>query len=604
MRSFKEVSFRLRQEGANALLYLAPPQLELRATTPLETFPSGSEVADALRGTGYERDLLQLAEQIMGGRIPVLGMEIDYGRSVAWRRDPVSRIETPAKYFRRVAYLDPAAAGDHKLIWEINRHQHLVLLAQAFVLSGRTEYIEEVFRQLEGWWTENPFQRGINWASALEVGFRALSWVWIWHLGGDKMPAAFRKRFLTELYRHGLHLQYNLSVYFSPNTHLLGEAIALHALGCMFPEWQRAKRWRRLGNKVVRQHMSYAVKADGSYFEQSAYYHVYALDMFLFHALLEEPDAAYREGLLRMSEFLAGIVNASGDLPQLGDEDGGRLFHPFGNRMRFGRGTLATASLMLNRGFFAYDDRDVQEVALWWLGPEKCRAQPTVEQMPQSGSFNDSGLVVMRGGEVCAVFDAGAFGPWSGGHSHSDTLSLIVWRGEQEVLIDAGTYSYMDPQWRETFRSSAAHNTVRIDGRDQATAAGPFRWNNKPKVQLLEFIHDAELDCASAVCSYGGFTHKRTIEFHQGGEFRFVDELGGPAGEHLVEQFWHLGVEAEQTGPGVWLMGDVAELTVEGGEMEQGWRCRVYGSKEIAPVIVVRRRTTLPMTMHARLRLL
>ncbi len=43
----------------------------------------------------------------------------------------------------------------------------------------------------------------------------------------------------------------------------------------------------------------------------------------------------------------------------------------------------------------------------------------------------------------------------------------------EEILVDAGTYTYVEPQWRDWFRATAAHNTVRIDGRDQAVAAGP-----------------------------------------------------------------------------------------------------------------------------------
>ena len=168
-------------------------------------------------------------------------------------------------------------------------------MAQAAVLTGNNAYSEYVFRQLDHWWRENPFQRGINWTSALEVAFRALSWIWIFHLVGAQMSEEFRRRFLAELYRHGLHLEYNLSIYFSPNTHLLGEAVALHALGRLFPNLPRAKRWRSLGREIVCEHMQTCVQNDGSYFEQSTYYHLYALDMFAFHAVLEEVPADYRE---------------------------------------------------------------------------------------------------------------------------------------------------------------------------------------------------------------------------------------------------------------------------------------------------------------------
>ena len=604
MRSFRELSFRLRQEAANALLYFSPPNLKLQAAAPLDVLPQPSAVSEALRDTDYARDLVRLADEIVQGRIPLFGNVVDYGTTVAWRRDPQRGSETPQKYFRQIPYLEVAASGDHKLIWEINRHQHLVLLAQACVITGRDEYFGAIVRQLEHWWAENQFQRGINWTSALEVGFRALSWIWIWHLVGERMATDFRQRFLAELYRHGLHLEYNLSIYFSPNTHLLGEAVALHAVGRLFPAFPRADGWRKLGREIVRGHMNACVKNDGSYIEQSSYYHVYALDMFAFHTVVENVSESYRDGLARMAEFLASIINESGELPFLGDDDGGRFFSPYGPRARFVRGTLATASLLLGRRFFAYSQHDVEEVALWWLEPEQCAKSNGDAMEFHSRVFEDSGIVVMRRGPVCALFDAGPFGPWSGGHSHSDTLSLIVSSGDREVLVDSGTFSYMDPEWRGAFRGSAAHNTVRIDGRDQAISAGPFRWAQTPKVQLLEFASGTDRDRAVAACRYQGFLHTRTVEFVNSREFVIVDLIEGTAGEHLIEQFWHFANEPRELARGTWAIGDIAQFTAEGGVVEEGWRSRCLGTKEAAPVIVVRRRSTLPITLHARLRLM
>src|SRR5205085_4155492 len=135
------------------------------------------------------------------------------------------------------------------------------------------------FRQWQHWVKENPFLRGINWASALEVAMRALSWVWLYHLAGREMPDHLHQQFLTGLYRHGRFLELNLSVYFSPNTHLLGEAVALHALGVLFGQ----EAWRATGGRIVEEELRRQVRDDGSHFEQSAYYHVYALDFFLLY---------------------------------------------------------------------------------------------------------------------------------------------------------------------------------------------------------------------------------------------------------------------------------------------------------------------------------
>src|SRR5262249_30094597 len=146
-------------------------------------------------------------------------------------------------------------------------------------------------RQLDDWMDANPFLRGINWASALEVAFRALSWIWVWQMAGGEMPQPLRRRFLTTLFRHGCFLERNLSVYFSPNTHLLGEAVALAVLGRLFPALPRAARWTSLGGQTVLAQMERQVRPDGSHFEQSSYYHVYALEFFrLYRSLASTPE--------------------------------------------------------------------------------------------------------------------------------------------------------------------------------------------------------------------------------------------------------------------------------------------------------------------------
>jgi hypothetical protein len=602
MRSRQEITFRLRQEIANGLLALSSPHLKLRAESPLSILPDPNTVADALRDTEYAQNLIAIANEVLSGRIPILGQIVDYGPEIAWRKDPYRGAETPAKYFRRIPYLKLSAAGDHKFIWEVNRHQHLVLLAQAAVLTGDSKYSDHTFRQFEHWWAENPFQRSINWTSALEVAFRALSWLWLFHLIGERMSADFRCRFLAQLYRHGSHLEYNLSIYFSPNTHLLGEAVALHALGKLFPQFPRSERWRNLGRNIVREHMQSCVRDDGSYFEQSTYYHMYALDMFAFHAVLEDVSPGYLERLARMAKFLGAIASDNGDLPFLGDDDGGRFFHPYGARPRFARASLAASSILSGKRFFPYEDRDLAEIAMWWLGPERCAAQIPQLQQPEFQVFQDTGIITFRRGPLLVMFDAGPFGPGSAGHSHSDTLSLVVTAGDQELLIDSGTFSYMDPEWRGYFRGSAAHNTVRIDGHDQATPAGLFRWANKPVVKLVDYDTEAQPAVMVGTCSYRSFLHQRTVEFSDG-DFRITDEIRGPSGEHLIEQFWHFAIEPRELSPGKWGIGNVAEFSAEDGMVEPSWRSRCFGTKEPAWTIVVRKRAELPLKLQAQMRI-
>jgi hypothetical protein len=532
VRSRQEILFRLRQELGNLAMLVRPPKLATVSTRP----PMQHVKARATD--------MAVADSILEHRFPVLGVTIDTGATIDWRRDYLHSISTGTAYFRRIPYLDFSKVGDHKVVWELNRHQHLPVLAEAYRDTGRREYLDEAFRQIESWIAANPYLRGINWASALEVGFRALSWGWFWEIAGPEMPDELRERFLNSLYRHGRFLETNLSVYFSPNTHLLGEAVALHALGVWFPEWPRSRQWRETGRQWVEDAMRRQVREDGSHFEQSVYYHGYALDFFRLYRSMAPGSKAFDDRLEQMEEFLRAMIGPSGILPLIGDDDGGRV--------RFRR--------------------------------------PGTGWRAESRLFRDSGFAVMAGGDVHVVIKAGGFGEGSGGHSHSDVLSLVARIGDREILIDSGTYSYLaDPVERERFRGSAAHNTVRIDGRDQAIPAGPFRWLEKPVVKVHEWTSAAECDSLEATCAYGGFVHRRKVLFQKPDRLVISDSVEGPPGEHTIEQFWHLG-SAENASR---LSFSAAVSPVE------TWRSRAFATKEKAPGLVVTMRGPLPLEVTA-----
>ena len=585
LRSTREIVFRLRQELTNIMLLLRPPADD---KAPLSLpLPDPNGVAEALRATNYASEVHRLSGQIRRHQFPLLGFTVETGPVISWRRDYINGKETGTDYFRLVPYLDATRAGDHKNIWELNRHQHLVLLAQAWLLSGEESNVEEIHAQLESWEAANPFQRGINWASALEVAFRALSWLWIYHLAGDTMRPGLKGRFLDSLYRHGKHIENNLSFYFSPNTHLLGEAVALHALGALFPDF------RDLGEQVVREQMDKQVRNDGSHFEQSTYYHVYALDMFLFNALLGEVTPAYRAKLERMAEYLHAILGPQRTLPFIGDDDGGRFFHPYGPRAGFGRATMAACAVFFDRPEWLASPDDLQEYAAWWMGPEALRLNPA-RGLHASRLFADAGMAVMTVGDRHILIDGGPFGPWGSGHSHSDTLSMVVRAGEREILVDPGTYTYVgDAQLRDWFRGSAAHNTVRVDGLDQAIPSGPFRWTDQPACRVAAFIATTEFDECEAECSYRGLTHRRSVRFTRPDTIHIRDEVSGPPGSHKVEQFWHPGSpEAERC----------LELNGE-PQRADGWKSDALGERHASPVICVRREGELPVKLETTIHL-
>ncbi len=153
MRSRQEIQFRLRQEAVNLGSLAFPPGLpggEEACERPMG-LPPVSVVIDSLRGSHFAEAVISLAGDILAHRFPLFGSVLDTGPEIHWRRDYERGVETRPVYFRLLPYLDAARAGDHKYIWELSRHQHLVVLAQAFRFNGRREFLEEIQAQLESW---------------------------------------------------------------------------------------------------------------------------------------------------------------------------------------------------------------------------------------------------------------------------------------------------------------------------------------------------------------------------------------------------------------------------------------------------------------------
>src|SRR5690606_34458304 len=168
------------------------------------------------------------AGAILGGRYDLLGYRgVSAGSPPNWHRDPIHDRTAPLAFWDSVPYLDPAC-GDHKVTWEINRHQHFLALGRAHALTGDRRYYAEFVRQLTDWIAANPPLMGINWASMLELAFRCLSWMWALHFfagaaSDDDVP--WTVDLLLALDAQLTHVEQNLSRYFSPNTHLTGEAL-------------------------------------------------------------------------------------------------------------------------------------------------------------------------------------------------------------------------------------------------------------------------------------------------------------------------------------------------------------------------------------------
>jgi heparinase II/III-like protein len=543
-------------------LDFAPKKHSSEDSRPAHFFFSGEDIpvlCSLLRERFPELPgkIIRSAERICQHRFDLLGYEdLDYGAEIDWHCDRVHGRQAARQPWFKVPYLDFGAVGDSKVTWELNRHQHLVTLAKAYRLSGEEKFAVELFRQWDHWHKENPYPIGVNWASSLEVAFRSLSWIWVYFLlsGSPAVRQQFRSRWLSALEVSGRHVENNLSTYFSPNTHLLGEALALFFIGVCCPELRLAERWRRRGWNIILQEAERQVRADGLHFEQSTYYHVYALDFFLHSMVLaslnEIPVPAELErSVERMLEALS-ILGRSGPVPRLGDDDGGRVFDASRNRAEHLIDPLATGAVLFGRGDFKSVSGGLREETLWLLGkqgveefdrlPEARPAQPSIALL-------NSGLYVMSDdeGERQLIIDAGPQGVQTAGHGHADALSIVASFRGHPLLIDSGTFEYIGKDSeRNLFRGTQAHNTLVVDRLSQAQPKGPFAWAQLPRVAAEGWINGRCFDVF--VGSHDGYTrlsnpvvHRRWV-FSLKSRFWMVRDLALGSGKHKLDIPWHL----------------------------------------------------------------
>ncbi len=586
------------------------------------------------------------ADAILEGRYDLLGYRgLTFagpdGR-VDWHLDPVHHTRAPLRFWADVPFLD-SAIGDHKIIWELNRHQHWLALGRALWLTGDARYGQRMVDELDGWLAANPPLVGINWASMLELGFRSMSWIWGLHfmLGADApRTAAPGSPWLVDMFvaldRQLAHIERNLSIYFSPNTHLTGEALALYVAGVALPELAGSRRWRDTGRRILLEEIDRQILPDGGHAERSTHYHRYTLDFYLMALLTArragdaDAERRFTDVCLRLAEFARIMADANGRLPLIGDDDGGMLWPFAGRECADVRDSLDVAAVVLEQPDLA--PWGPQEETCWIVGPPEAGRyvrtdggqRDAVRTDVVSGFsrtahvasrlFPDTGYVVMRdNGGSHAVVDVGEHGFMNGGHAHADALSMTLSLEGRPLLVDPGTATYTtDPALRDRFRSSASHNTVTIDNQPQARPNGPFHWRTRANATLNGWRSHPRLDWAEAVHdAYATLLHRRSVLRTTDSGWLIVDEVLG-SGEHSAAAHWHLDpdwtlrtdapgrMRATHTdGTEAWILSDAGEISLAHGDelSEMGWFAPAYGVVVPAWTARIARTEQTPITM-------
>ena len=518
------------------------------------------------------------AESILDGLLDIFALkENKVGHPPQWNKDPKTGKVAPLIFGKSINYRDDDIVGDIKYLWEPNRHLQLVTLGQAYKLTGEKKYLSGLADQLGSWLDQCQYLIGPNWTSSLELSIRLINWSIVWQLiGGVNSPLfegeegyILRNKWLCSIYQHQHFINGYYSLYSSANNHLIGEAAGLFIASVTWPYWQITSKWQDGAKAILIDESKKQNYQDGVNKEQAVSYQQFVLDFLILSALCGEANgiifsSEYWKNIQAMLEYLASIMDMAGNIPMLGDADDGyvvqlsqeRDFCPY-------KSLLSTGAVLFKREDFKYKSEKLDDKTQWLLGERAGRIYNNLaashDNLPIRRAFSEGGYYILGDkleteNEVKILVDAGPIGYLSiAAHGHADALSFTMSVRGKEILIDPGTYSYhTQKEWRDYFKGTGAHNTIRLDGLDQSVIGGNFMWLKKAKAKVNHF--DISEDQDQLVACHDGYTrlhdpvmHRREFIYDKCNRIIKVTDILDCNEEHNVEQFWHFSENCDIT---------------------------------------------------------
>ena len=362
---------------------------------------------------------------------------------------------------------------------------------------------------------------------------------------------AFRAALWRSIHEQAHHLSRNLERHLLGN-HLLENAVALALAGSCF-DHAAAQVWLRKGRGLLAKELPEQILADGGHVERSPMYQCRVLYVLLLVRGTGARDlrALVEPRIPAAAAALAALTHPDGGIALLNDSaigvypDPGRLARE-ARAMPAGPGVFVLAS----SGYYGARTREDHYV-------------------------------------VC---DAGPLGPdYQPGHGHADLLSFELSLRGARVVVDSGVSTYEAGRMRAYCRSTRAHNTVEVEGRDQMELWGAFRVGRRCRPR--DVVWTALDDGFELSAWHDGYrvlpgrpTHARTFRWRHAGSLEIEDRIDATRAMRAVARLHlHPDCRLVDRDGGAWLIdfpGGRVRLTWSGWERpreEESFYCPAFG---------------------------
>jgi PST family polysaccharide transporter len=450
------------------------------------------------------------AEQIVQRRFRFRGIEIEMGQAIDWNTCP---------------------GGNVSWQWDLNRHRFLVALGTAFHYSGNRKYAEELIELWEQWIRANPRAETAAWEQPFEVASRLRNWIFAYFLleGSGLADKRRLKNLRRVMVEHAQFVRAHLEWHW-PNNHLLLEAKTLHEYCVCFPE-DGGKASGRAARRILERTVLQQILPDGVHAELCSMYHlIVSGELFQLMRLVErtgEPlTEDVQERIRRSVEFTRVLARDDGTTAMLGDS--------------------AQDDVNLR---FDFRSAEKCELLYWADGSSDSRAKGERHEQVTSSLFHEGGYAILRNKTESHPYhltlDCGPFSRCaSPNHGHADALSFELHADGRALIVDPGVYLPWGSgrEWTRYFRSTAAHNTLVIDGREQSELSNYADVHRTARITRVEVGELARGEIAAICRPYWGeadhIEHRRKICDRKDGRICIRDRVTG-AGRHRLEWFFH-----------------------------------------------------------------
>lgn len=452
---------------------------------------------------------------------------------------------------------------DVKFPWELSRLSFLIPIAELAIITGDDKWFDFCCDVLEDWEDKNPIARSVNW-NGMECSIRVINLAFITLLlsVNQDIRSSQLAPFLREISLHGDFIFKNLEYTDVRGNHYTANIIAMLIAGHLLKGvYKPAELWFSQGKKRIEQEILLQYCSDGVNFEKSTSYHRLVTELNLIGLIVLDKEGHYikpivKRRIYQACQYIRSYTRPDGLAPNIGDNDSARIFNFDPLPIRDHSALLALGSVYFSEPDLNVSKKNSSATIPLFLGNQGVISWQNIKgknvHLNTLGIYKEGGIFISKSSQHFFFADFGGVGlKGRGGHGHNDVFSFELVLDKYPIIIDPGTYLYTgDLKLHKLFRSTASHNTVKIDNEEIAHIKD--HWRISDEADPINVYHNFDGDIDTIGGEHHGYrrlddpvVHKRKMKFDKKSGYLQCTDILECNQSHQVKRYLHFNYGLE-----------------------------------------------------------